>query len=214
MPFNNTSVNPDDLVAPEWFVNAKALISSSKGWKKWPKVVSRPVYERICEDLRLFAEKVGVEERMVTRFKTGTLDYYIEHGTLMPCRFQYNVELGLLALFKRRIDESILRRVRAIRAAALRRERKEALKKMQTQSPDEALQQSGMSAHEESVSSTSAILNPVEKQNASSMELGQTSSRGQYPFAGIHHPAVSTSGSLSGSDTSTLLPHLSVHLSG
>lgn len=214
MPFNNTSVNPDDLVAPEWFINAKALISSRKGWKKWPKVVTRPVYERICEDLRLFAEKVGVEERMITRFKTKTLDYYIEHGTLMPCRFQYNVELGLLALFKRRIDESILRRVRAIRAASLHRERKDALKKLQTQSNDEALQQSGMSSHEESVYSTSTILNPAEKQNAASMEMGQASAGVQYPFAGIHHPSVSTAGSSSGSETSTLLPHLSMQLSG
>lgn len=162
MPFNNTIINSENLVAPEWFVNAKAVISTGKGWKKWQKTVSRSVYERILDDIRNFGEKTGVEERLINRFIIKTLDYYIDNGSLQPCKCQYNWELGLFALFKRRIDEAIRRRVRAIEAAARRRERIDALKESQAQTPEDEGGQAEITVNHDADTASCFVGSPAE----------------------------------------------------
>lgn len=128
MPLNQKIRNLRDLIPSPEFTEAYELISSKKGWKKWPKVVSKGVYEHLWLDARNCIGAFGFEERRVNEFMSETIDYYLENGTLKPGYEQYVWELGLFAILKRRIDEAVSRRVRAIRAAALRRERRETAK--------------------------------------------------------------------------------------
>ncbi len=126
VPFDDVVFNDEPLFPPAEYVEAYAVISTSRGWKKWPKVISKKVYDRICEDARLCINEFRVKdpEKAYDEFITLTIDYYIDHGTLREGYRQYLWELGLFAIFKRRIDEAIARRARAIRQAALRRQRK------------------------------------------------------------------------------------------
>lgn len=129
----NTSVthsvcNPKDVVAPQWYSEAVALISTSKSWKKWSRPVSKKFYARLLEDIGSAFSAMGLEQKALDFFITDTIDYYIDHGTLKPAYSQYVWELGIFHAFKSRIDEAITRRSRAIAGAASRRARLEAAK--------------------------------------------------------------------------------------
>lgn len=125
MNFDNTVKNPSDLKASEEFIEAKALISSGKGWKKWDKTITQAVYDRICEDARAAIEAFGLPESEWQYFKRDVIDYYIEHGTLMPGNKQFTWELVIFNLLRRDIDAAIRRRYRIMLAAHRRREKKQ-----------------------------------------------------------------------------------------
>ncbi len=122
-PFTGYTYTDSDLKPTPEFSEAFSLISSSKGWKRWPKIISKKVYERIHDEawqcITTFA--VPTPQWRFKDFMRDLIDYYLAHGTLKPDNQYYFWELGLFAIFKRRIDEAIRRRVRAIRAAAVRR---------------------------------------------------------------------------------------------
>lgn len=126
MKFNDSIYNPDVLEPTEEFKEAYALISTCKSWKKWNKIVTKPVYERIREEARMAIESFGLDVRFFNDLMRDTIDYYLEHGTLKPKYQQFNWEMGLLAIFKKEIDAAWRRRYRAMLAAAKRRENKAA----------------------------------------------------------------------------------------
>ncbi len=125
-PFDNAVHNPAQLSPTPEFTDALALISASKGWRKWPKIISKKVYDRIREDAWAAIEQFGVPEpqKALNDFMTETVDYYLSHGTLQPNFLQYFWETALFGMFKLQIDAAVNRRVRALRAAGRRRERK------------------------------------------------------------------------------------------
>ncbi len=130
-PFEEMVFTDDNVTPSAEFIEAKSLISSGKGWKKWPKIISKPVYEKIRDAVRICIDGFHLPDTKTAfdKFMLYVIDYYLEHGTLRPGYGQRLWELGLFAIFKRRIDEAIARRVRCIRAAALRRERREMAEK-------------------------------------------------------------------------------------
>ncbi len=126
LPFEGTIYNEANLTPTSDFLEAYTLISSGKTWKKWSKIISQKAYRRLEEDARASIESFGLEnpEKALKDFMTGTIDFYLEHGTLKPGYMQYFWELALFAMFRTDIDTAINRRVKAIRSAKLRRQRK------------------------------------------------------------------------------------------
>lgn len=125
--------NPKEIAVPEWYAEAVAVISTSKTWKKWSRPVSKKFYEQLLGDIRNSFSAMGLDCKALGFFITDTIDYYIDHGTLKPTYSQYIWELGLFHAFKRRIDEAIVRRCRAIARAAARRARIETESETETE---------------------------------------------------------------------------------
>lgn len=152
MPFTNSIHNEELLTPSAEFIEAKSLISAGRGWKKWPKLISKSAYERVCTDARNCLETIGVREKAIGHFLHETIDHYLEYGTLKPKYMQFMYELGLFVIFKRMIDEAISRRVKAIKAAALRKARKESekLNSEVANAPEESLksEKTGTTEHE------------------------------------------------------------------
>ncbi len=125
-PFTGYIYTESDLKPTAEFTEALAIISTTKGWKKWSKVISKKVYDRIHDDAWQCIATFGIAnpEKTFNDFMRDLVEYYLDHGTLKPDTQYYHWEMGLFAMFKRRIDEAIVRRVRAIRAAQIRRQRK------------------------------------------------------------------------------------------
>lgn len=121
--------NPMTLSTPsEEFSLAYALISTSKSWKKWSKPISKKVYDQICEEAREAIAAFGLQDRYHTGFIRNVIDRYLDHGALKAGSCRYAWEVGLFAVFKRRIDAAVRRRYRAMLAAAKRKPFRSALK--------------------------------------------------------------------------------------
>lgn len=108
------------------FIEAYRLISACKSWRRWRRPVSRAVYKRVCDDARNAARCFGVSETETLRFISHVIDHYIDHGTIASGFNLSEWQAAIFVILKRRIDEAVGRRRKAIMAAARRKERKTA----------------------------------------------------------------------------------------
>lgn len=137
MPFNTTICNAGPATPSAEFLEAYSVISSAKGWKKWPRIISRSVYDRIREDVCNCILAFGLDEAVAEAYMHNIIDFYLENGVLEPGRSLAKWELGIFTIFKRVIDSAISRRVKAIKAAAVRKARNKAAKVAVTDTKDE-----------------------------------------------------------------------------